>query len=250
MPSRIIHEEETGCVTSKPNDFVEQLRRNRWKFLSKRERWGLTWQGWLALLLILVLAAVVFLTRIHPFLTPTHRVESNILVVEGWVHSHVIQAAVKEFTTGNYQLVFSTGGPSNGSGKYTWDADTSASVGAGQLRAAGVPPESLQMVASHVIGRDRTYYSAVALRDWFREHNTDVKSLNIISESTHARRTWLLFQEAFGDKVKVGVIAIQNPDYDAKHWWRSSDGVREVVDETVAYLYVRLFFHPTRNSDG
>jgi hypothetical protein len=106
------------------------------------------------------------------------------------------------------------------------------------------------MVASHVIGRDRTYYSAVALRDWFREHNTDVKSLNIISESTHARRTWLLFQEAFGDKVKVGVIAIQNPDYDAKHWWRSSDGVREVVDETVAYLYVRLFFHPTRNSDG
>ena len=87
-----------GCVVCESNQFVGKSRRDRWRFLSKRERWGLTWQGWLALLLILVLTAVAFLTQIHPFLTPTHRVESNILVVEGWVHDYVIQAAVKEFT--------------------------------------------------------------------------------------------------------------------------------------------------------
>ena len=104
------------------------------------------------------------------------------------------------------------------------------------------------MVASHVIGRDRTYYSAVALRDWFHEHNMDVKSFNIVAESTHARRTWLLFQEAFGDKVKVGVIAIQNPDYDAKRWWRSSDGFRDVTSEGIAYIYAKFFFHPSTHS--
>jgi hypothetical protein len=100
------------------------------------------------------------------------------------------------------------------------------------------------MVASHVIGRDRTYYSAVALRDWFHKHNMNVQSFNIVAESTHARRTWLLFQEAFGDEVKVGVIAIQNPDYDPKLWWRSSDGFRDVIGEGIAYFYAKFLFHP------
>jgi hypothetical protein len=223
-----------------------KTRSSRVRFFVKKERWSLTWQGWLVLLLVLCLLGAVFLTRLHPFLTPTHRVHSNVLVVEGWVHDYVIQAAVKEFKVGNYKCVFSTGGPTTGSGGYTWDADTSASVGAGQLRAAGLPRESLQMVASHVIGRDRTYYSAVALRDWLHEHNPEVTSFNIVAESTHARRTWLLFQEAFGEKVKVGVIAVQNPDYEARRWWESSDGFRDVVSEAIAYFYAKLFFHPSR----
>lgn len=217
--------------------------------VTKRERWGLAWPGWLALLLIFVLAFALVLITVYPFLATTHKVDSDTLVVEGWVHDYVVRAAVKEFAAYRYQRIFSTGGPTAGSGGYTSDFNTNASIGAGQLRAAGVPPESLQMVPSHVIGRDRTYYSAVALRNWFRLHDVNVNSFNIVAESTHARRTWLLFQEAFGNKVTVGIIAIPNPDYDARHWWRSSDGVREVIDETIAYLYARLFFHPGELTD-
>jgi DUF218 domain len=233
-------------VDYQPNQFSQKPPRRRWGILTKRERWGLAWQGWLALLLALVLLVGFLLVTVHPFLAVTHRVDANVLVVEGWIHDYAIRGAVKEFKDGAYQRVFTTGGPVAGSGGYTWDADTSASVGAGQLRKAGVPAEYLQMVASHVIGQDRTYYSAVALRDWFREHNIDVRSFNIIAESTHSRRTWLLFQEAFGDKVKVGIIAVQNPDYDAKRWWRSSDGFREVIAEAIAYLYAKVFFYPPR----
>jgi len=200
----------------------------------------------LALLLASVILVSFLLLTVHPFLATTRKVDANILVVEGWVHDYVIRAAAKEFSSGAYQRVFSTGGPSTGSGGYTWDADTSASVGASQLRAVGVAPASVQMVPSHVIGRDRTYYSAIALRDWFRERNVSVGSFNIVAESTHSRRTWLLFQEAFGDKVKVGVIAVQNPDYDPKRWWRSSDGFRDVVSEAIAYFYAKLFFHPRK----
>ena len=233
-------------VDHQPDQFPHWSRRRRWGVLIKKERWGLAWQGWLVLLLASVLLASVFLMTVHSFLATTHRVDANFLVVEGWVHDYVIQAAAREFATGSYQRVFATGGPNTGSGGYTWDADTSASVGAGQLRAAGVPPASVQMVPSHVIGRDRTYYSAISLRDWFRERNMDVGSFNIVAESTHSRRTWLLFQEAFGDKVKVGVIAVQNPDYDPKRWWRSSDGFRDVVSEAIAYFYAKLFFHPRK----
>ena len=220
------------------------LPNRRFGILTKRERWGLAWQGWLLFLLVSILLVSFLLKTAHPFLAPTQRVDANILVVEGWVHDYVIRAAAKEFMTGSYKRVFSTGGPSIGSGRYTGDADTSASVGAGELREAGISSTLVQMVPSRVIDRDRTYYSAVALRDWLRKRDINVGSFNIVAEDAHARRTWLLFQKAFGNKVKVGIISVPNPDYDAKRWWDSSEGFREVSSESIAYLYARLFFHP------
>jgi uncharacterized SAM-binding protein YcdF (DUF218 family) len=94
--------------------------------------------------------------------------------------------------------------------------------------------------------RDRTYRSAVALRDWFREHNMAVHSINIVTEDAHGRRSRLLFEKAFGTGVKVGIISVPSPDYDATHWWRYSEGVREVIGEGIAYIYARFFFHPSR----
>src|SRR5437762_8772 len=112
------------------DQFPRKSAHRRWLVLTKRERWGLAWQGWVALLVASVSLASVLIVTVHPFLSPTHRVDANILVVEGWVHDYVIRAAAQEFAAGSYQRVFSTGGPSAGSGGYTWDADTSASVGA------------------------------------------------------------------------------------------------------------------------
>jgi len=93
--------------------------------------------------------------------------------------------------------------------------------------------------------RDRTYGSAVALRNWFRENNMPVRSVNVVTEDVHARRTYLLFQKALGDNVAVGIIAVPNPDYDPEHWWRYSEGVKDVISETAAYLYAKLLFHPS-----
>ena len=106
------------------------------------------------------------------------------------------------------------------------------------------------MVPSHVFGCDRTYSSAVALRDWFREHSVQTRSINVLTEDTHARRTRLLFAEALGSNVSVGVIAVSVPDYDAKRWWRYSEGVEEVIGESVAYIYARFFFHPSKIGHG
>ena len=82
-----------------------------------------------------------------------------------------IRSAVEEFRGGSYRRVFTTGGPVEGTGGYINDYNTSASVGAERLINYGLPNESLQMVPSRVMNRDRTYSSAVALRNWFREHD-------------------------------------------------------------------------------
>jgi len=210
----------------------------------RRERWGLSWRGRLGVAAFILLAGWLVLLEMHPFLAVTRREDTKTLVVEGWVHQFVIDAAVKEFKTGHYDRVFVTGGPVIGTGGYSNDYNTEASIGADLLKKAGIPDRALQMVPSHVWNRNRTYYSAVALRDWFSTNNVQIHSMNVLTEESHARRTWLLFSEAFGKDVKVGIISIPNPDYDAKHWWRYSDGVRDTADEALAYIYAKFFFWP------
>jgi uncharacterized SAM-binding protein YcdF (DUF218 family) len=226
-----------GPTTSRPQGTRSLV------FFDKRVRWGLSWQGWLLVIGLAVGATTLGVTTSYPFLAVTHRVNADTLVVEGWINYFAINAAASEFAGGQYKQIYTTGGPVLGTGGYTNDFNTSASVGAGRLRERGVT--NVQMVPCHIIGRDRTYNSAVALRLWFQQNQIDIKSFNVLTESVHARRTRLLFQRAFGDQIQIGVIAVANPDYDLKHWWRSSEGFRDVTSEAIAYLYARFIFRPS-----
>jgi uncharacterized SAM-binding protein YcdF (DUF218 family) len=219
--------------------------RAMWGVFDRKERWSLSWRGRLIVASALLLVGALVLEGVYPFLAITHRVNANILVVEGWIHEYGIRAAVKEFQSNHYEHVFTTGGPVAGSGGYINDFYTSASVGADLLRKNGLANGSVQEVPSRVMDRDRTYGSAVALRNWFRDHNMTVWRLNVVTEDLHARRTRLLFQKAFGKDVKVGVIAVANVDYPANRWWHYSQGLKDVVSESAAYLYARLLFFPS-----
>jgi hypothetical protein len=219
-----------------------------WGILVRKEHWALSWRGWLLLTSAGLVAAYFAFLNIYPFLAVTHRVNTNVLVVEGWIPRYAIRGGVEEFKKGFYERIFTTGGPATGNGGYTNDYNTSASVGAEILKKFGIPDDVIELVPSRVMGRERTYSSAVALRDWFREHNTPVHSVNVLTEGAHARRTRLLYQKAFGRDVTVGVIAVSSPDYNPREWWRYSDGVREVIGETIAYIYARFFFYPSVSS--
>ena len=217
--------------------------------LTRKERWAFSWRGRLILASALLLVGALCIKGVYPFLAITHRVNANTLVVEGWIHEFAIRAAVKEFQSNHYQRVFTTGGPVVGSGGYINDFHTAASVGADLLTKNGLANESVQMVPSRVMDRDRTYGSAVALRNWFRDHNMVVPGINIVTEDLHARRTRLLFQKALGKDAQVGIIAVANMDYPANRWWYYSEGLKDVVSEFVAYLYARLFFFAPQAAD-
>jgi uncharacterized SAM-binding protein YcdF (DUF218 family) len=218
--------------------------------LRRKVRWGLSWRGWLVVALLVLLTGRVLFLNIYPFLAVTHRLDARILVVEGWVPDGVIRAGIEEFKTGSYECVFSTGGPVKWSGGYTSDDDTTAIWGSGRLTRGGIRRELVQMVPARVVDRDRTYSSALALRDWFQDHHLSVHGINIVTEDVHARRTRLLFQEALGRDVTVGIIAVPNPDYDSAHWWRYSEGVRDVLGEAIAYVYAKFLFYPSAHGIG
>ena len=213
--------------------------------LVRRYRWGLSARGFIVFGFSLATVFVAFVLESYSFLAITSPVPSDTLVVEGWMNEYAIRQAAAEYASGHYRHLFTTGGPTMGKGGYVNDYNTSASVGAELLKKAGIPRESVQMVPSRVMDRDRTYSSAIALRDWLDDHDLHVTSVNIVTESCHARRTRLLFHKALGPDVMIGVIAIASPDYDATRWWRYSEGVEEVVGETIAYMYAKFFFHPS-----
>ena len=94
----------------------DHLSQKLWGIFIRKERWGLSWRGWLLVTSTGLTAAYFAFLNVHPFLAVTHRVNTNVLVVEGWIHRYAILRGVEEFKTGSYQRIFTTGGPENGEG--------------------------------------------------------------------------------------------------------------------------------------
>jgi uncharacterized SAM-binding protein YcdF (DUF218 family) len=199
-------------------------------------------------LFALTIVAIVFgsVRFAYPFLTITKKMNGEFLVVEGWIPASSLNQAIAEFRQGNYQKIITTGCIV----KDEWNSGvkvTYAEWGADKLRRLGMPNDLVQPVPCWAVHKDRTYNSALALKKWLQESNVHPKSIDVVSQGPHARRTRLLFQHAFGKDVRVGIIGTRDPDYDPVHWWRSSEGVRDVISEWIAYIYARFLFSPSQD---
>ena len=107
------------------------------------------------------------------------------------------------------------------------------------LASYGVSKPRIGMLLYPKTERDRTYHAAIAARDWLIRHSTE-KSFDVVTAGPHARRSRMMFKKAFGKDFEVGIIALNDPAYDPKHWWRTSEGVRDVVGEVIAYIYAEV----------
>ena len=144
------------------------------------------------------------------------------------------------FNTGGYQRILTAGGIAPDGWK-TVPQYTFADETAKQLRRLGVAEAFVTAVPCRVERKDRTYHSALAVKTWLQQNGAPVVAIDVVTEGTHARRTRLLYQKAFGPSIRVGVIAVETLTYDPAHWWHSSEGVRDVLGESIAYLYARFF---------
>jgi hypothetical protein len=141
----------------------------------------------------------------------------------------------------HYRRLYVTGG-SLEIGGHLSEYKTYAELGAATLVRMGMSKSAIEAVPAPSVQRDRTYTSAVALRNRLHQQTSHEAGINLVSVGAHARRSRLLFQKAFGEDLRVGIIAIENRGYDPKCWWKSSSGVRTVVDELIAYIYALVVF--------
>ncbi len=214
-----------------------------WGLLRSRQCWLPTWRGWAVLLLTVAALALLAGTQVYPFLAPTHPIYSGALVVEGWAPDYALKEALNEFNQHPYTKLYVTGGPLE-KGAYLADYKTHAELGTAILLRLGLNSNAVQTVPAPETFRNRTFASAVALRQWLDQHQIPTRNFHVMTVGPHARRTWLLFQMALGKDANVGITAIKERGYDPAHWWQTSEGVRTVIDETIAYGYARLLFHP------
>jgi len=216
----------------------------RMGLIARTTRWRPTLRAWVAAALFLGAVGLCTVRFIYPFLAITDRLDARILVVEGWLPDFTrIDPVLDEIRRGRYEVIVVTGGPTP-KRELVADFKNYADLTKAILEKRGVDPKTVVAVPSLGVVRDRTYASALALRTWLETEKPGVTSLNLITLGAHGRRSRLLFQMALGGGVKVGIISAGELRFNGGHWWQSSSGVREVVDETVAYAYARLAFRP------
>ena len=228
-----------------PSPSASRRNKSLLGLVQRRECFVPTLRGWVSILVVWMIALAVATRFAYSFLASNHPLSSEILVVEGWEPRYAMDQAVAEFNRGRYRTLFVTGGAIE-EGSLLSEYKTYANLGGTVLQKSGFPGANLQIVPAPQVKKDRTFQSALALKDWMTANGGIPPTLNVVSLGTHSRRTHLLFEKAFGNQSRVGIIAVENRDFDPASWWHYSQGVRSVVDETVAYLYALLWFKPDR----
>jgi hypothetical protein len=206
-------------------------------FFVRRERWTLTWPGRLLTLAVVAMLAVMLARGLCGFLAVNSPVGGEFLVVEGWMPVYAYRDAAVQFRNGNYKRIIAASVLQEGS-----DTDSGLHSGSEKMIRFGAPSELVVTASSEEVHRDRTFHAAMAVRRWLEQQGLRATSIDVVTVGPHARRSRLLYEKALGNEVKVGVISVEDRRFDPNHWWRSSEGVRSVVDESVAYLYARVVF--------
>jgi hypothetical protein len=180
---------------------------------------------------------------VHPFLAPTKPVGGDILVVEGWLPVYALEKAKEQFQQGGYQLLVTTGGKIP-EGHYLSEYKTWAELAVSTLKNLNFPEGKIIAASAHKnFKKNRTYHTILALQRRLYEEGFKEASIDMVSLGVHARRSWFLYEKVFSS-VNVGVVAIPPNEYDASRWWLSSEGVRNVISESIAYLYALFIFNP------
>lgn len=212
-------------------------------FIRRREIPFPTFRGWLAFSILAMMAAASAVLLIHPFLAQSRPLGKGILAVEGWMPDYGVRRALEVFRAGGYERMVVTGGPLP-PGVACSSYGTYAELSARLLLDLGLGEDSLAAVPSPAVARDRTYAEGLALAAWIDSSGRSIQGVDLVSFSTHSRRSRILFAKALGARADVGVVAVPDLLYDSRKWWKSSQGVKSVIGETIAYIYTRLSFRP------
>jgi len=207
-----------------------------WDLLCRRERLAPTLKGWLVLILTACVVLILAVLGAQPFFAINEPVAGEILVVEGWVPDYTLVKALQEFRSNGYRYIVTTGEALT-RGSYLQEHKSFAGLAAATLVQLGLGPDSLVAVPAPRMRLNRTSSSAVAFATWLKQTHPGVKALNVITLGVHARRTRLLFQRSLGDTVQVGILSVEDENFDPLTWWTSSSGFQSVLEETVGYAY-------------
>lgn len=210
----------------------------------RREVWLPTVWGLLLMLAIAAaLAMALGLSAYRLLAVQSPAPGARTLVVEGWLDADELRQAAATARSGRYERVLTTGGPIEPA-MDAGDWKNFAVRSAAQLRAIGLTEMPVIAVPAPASAQDRSYLSAVMVREWATQNDPALVALDLYSAGAHARRSWLVYRMAFGNGVEVGVLAARPTEYDPQRWWTSSAGAKTTLGETLALAWTKCCFWP------
>jgi hypothetical protein len=215
----------------------------------RRAVWLPTVWGLIVLVAIAAMFAIALLPRLGDYLAPTDRAVGSdgrgarLLVVEGWLDDDALDDAIVFARSGGYERVVTSGGPIE-AWRELQPWPTFAERAADYLRrhGAGTPP--VVAAPAPETTQDRSYLSALVVRDWARREGLSLAAIDVFSAGVHARRSRLVYRMAFGSGVAVGIVAAPPRGYALERWWSTSDGAKTVVGELLALAWTKCCFWP------
>ena len=215
----------------------------------RRLVWLPTWSGWLLGFVLVALITGVLGARAYALLAPTQPArEARTLVVEGWLGPGELQQAAAVVRAGRYERVLTTGGPieawSDVGGWGTAAARAAAFLASNGVSLSGAGGIPVLAVPTPLTKQDRTYASALMVREWAQRSGTTLGAIDLLSVGVHTRRSWLVYRMALGPQVEVGAIAVPPADYDGERWWTSSLGVKATMGEVLSLAWTKCCFWP------
>jgi hypothetical protein len=205
--------------------------------------------GTLLLSALFVALAALALRHLGGYLAPNEPATARdggavrTLVVEGWLDEESLDEATAVIARGRYERVVVSGGPIE-----TWRDEyrfaTYAERAADYLRRHGVGAIPVVAVAAPASAQDRTFLSAVVVRDWLRQNAVAADAIDLFSGGVHARRSRLVYRIAFGPEVAIGVFASSPRPYRLERWWSTSDGAKTTVGELLSLAWTKCCFWP------
>ena len=202
------------------------------KLFHKREVIVPTWYTLFLLLLLIAGLTVFSFNHIFGFLAVSKPAAgAEVLVVEGWMGTSELDQAARVFQEKSYDYIVTTGGPitqwrdSGANNNY-------AERAAAYLHEFGVHRGDIKAVPAPASAQNRTYLSAVMVREALAD--TNVNTLDVFSANVHARRSWSLYEMAFGKEYSIGIIAAETDGFDEHNWWKTSEGAKSVLNETIS----------------
>ena len=217
------------------------------KLTKKKECTVLTWPAKLLVLAVSLLLLYLLFTNMSAYLSKNRPLNGDYLVLDGEMPDYSVEKAIEIYYKSGYKTIFTTGG-NLPAGHYISGKTTMAELTYATFLKLGFDTAKIVVIPGGAIVKDRTYTSGLTLKKWFLEHNIAVAKIDVLAIGSHARRSQNLFQKALGYNFEVGIISIEDINYDNKKWWKTSIGVRTVMSEAIAYLYVKLFFYPDQEA--
>jgi hypothetical protein len=118
---------------------------------------------------------------------------------------------------------------------------SNATAAADYLKASGIPDSLVVPVETLRKVKSRTFTTAIDVKEWLDKNRSgSYKSLTILTQDPHARRSYISFRKAFSDSLDMGVISLPARDFSKDNWYKSAMGWKTILYELTGVLYATL----------